>query len=189
MSRRACAVLKHLLLPLCLGVAGPAFAVLPTGVMLKAPPNQTTTFAPGAFVQSPVALTPSSDSATGLGVNNPYSTKNGTVTICGQDVSYTPAFGFTGTDSFNVTVTNSSGSVSSAVANVIVQYVPTLAMQPDHTVRLQLPAAAGTNYTIQASTDMKTWTALGTVASSNGVVLFTDTNAASFPTRYYRLAP
>src|SRR6185437_6780441 len=116
MSRRTSAVLNHLLLPLCLGIAASAFAVQPADITLKAAPNQTTTFPTDVFAQSSAAKVSSTNSDTDIGLTTPYSSMNGTVTVCDQSVSYTPAFGFTGTDSFSVTITNSDGSVSPAIA-------------------------------------------------------------------------
>jgi hypothetical protein len=48
----------------------------------------------------------------------------------------------------------------------------------------------GTNngvYTISATTDYQTWTELGTtIANGGGLFLFDDTNAVSFPNRFYQ---
>jgi len=45
----------------------------------------------------------------------------------------------------------------------------------------------GHTYQIQATQDFKTWTTIGTVTlGASGSLDFTDTNAASFPHRFYR---
>lgn len=51
-----------------------------------------------------------------------------------------------------------------------------------------LAGVAGWTYTIQASTNLVTWTNLGTAtAATNGLCQFQDTNAQSFPQRFYRV--
>ena len=53
--------------------------------------------------------------------------------------------------------------------------------------QLRLTSNAGTGFEIQASTDLNTWTNIGSgTTSTNGVLLFQDTNAAGLPLRYYR---
>lgn len=154
-----------------------AFAAPSASIPFKAIPNETTTISASAFPQ-----------AAGVGISSPYTGKNGTVTVCDGNILYTPASGFTGNDTFNVTTTNSNGSIGSAVALVTVQPIAPLAIQPNHTVQLQLSGVAGSNYTVQASSDMINWTNIGSVtAGNNGVVLFMDTNAPAFNTRFYRL--
>jgi hypothetical protein len=49
-------------------------------------------------------------------------------------------------------------------------------------------AQIGQNYEVQASTDLKTWVALQTVApDNNGSFALLDPAAPSYPSRYYRL--
>ncbi len=153
-------------------------------VSFKAAPNQTASFPTGVFLSSAAGGTTG-----GIGLAGPYTGKNGTVTICDGNILYTPASGFVGTDTFNVSVTNSTGGVSSALATVAVQPVPTLVMQPGNGAQIQLFGAAGTTYNIQASTNFVNWTTIGSsVADATGTVLFNDTNAVGFLTRYYRLS-
>src|SRR5262249_47244134 len=57
-------------------------------------------------------------------------------------------------------------------------------------VQLQGSGLAGLAYTIQANTNLGTtnWLAIGTaIANASGIFSFTDTNAASFSQRYYRI--
>jgi len=52
-----------------------------------------------------------------------------------------------------------------------------------------LAGAPGQTYVLQASSDLIHWTAVSTnVADANGLVSITDTNAAKFPSRFYRSA-
>jgi hypothetical protein len=46
---------------------------------------------------------------------------------------------------------------------------------------------AGPSYTIQASTNLVTWTNLATTNPANTPFSFTDTNAGSFKSRFYRV--
>jgi hypothetical protein len=54
---------------------------------------------------------------------------------------------------------------------------------------MEFPAQAGHWYEVQATTDFQNWTSVwqSTVAASNLVMQFTDPNAASFASRFYRL--
>jgi hypothetical protein len=52
---------------------------------------------------------------------------------------------------------------------------------------LSVTGTIGHTYDIQATQDFKTWTVIGTVTvGTNGLSVFTDTNAASFSKRFYR---
>lgn len=52
--------------------------------------------------------------------------------------------------------------------------------------QLQLSGPAGSNFVIQASTDLKTWIPLSTNAAPTGSVSYTDTAATNLAFRYYR---
>jgi hypothetical protein len=53
--------------------------------------------------------------------------------------------------------------------------------------QLQLASSTNTGFGLLASTDLINWTNLGWgFTDTNGSVLFQDTNAASFPNRFYR---
>jgi hypothetical protein len=54
-------------------------------------------------------------------------------------------------------------------------------------VTATLSGTAGTTYVIQASTDFVHWTAISTnIADANGAVSLVDSNAAAYPSRFYR---
>ncbi len=93
---------------------------------------------------------------------------------------------------FTVVAFNASGQ-ESAFSNEVLYIIP------GGTAQLQIRIAANkqailtvtgkTNHTyeIQATTDLKTWTVLGTVAlGTSGSASYTNTNAGSFPKRFYR---
>jgi len=52
---------------------------------------------------------------------------------------------------------------------------------------LKLSSTSSTGFEIQASTDLSTWTNIGTgTTDTNGLLIFQDTNASGFSERYYR---
>ncbi len=54
--------------------------------------------------------------------------------------------------------------------------------------QLEFSSTANTGFTIQASINLVNWTNIGSGATDpNGLLTFTDTNAASFPNRFYRV--
>ena len=58
---------------------------------------------------------------------------------------------------------------------------------PASQVVLTVTGQIGHTYEILATQDLKTWTVIGTVTvGAGGSLDFTDTNAASFPKRFYR---
>lgn len=62
-----------------------------------------------------------------------------------------------------------------------VQSLPTGAVQLDVEGDPQL------SYTVQASTNLLTWTALTSIVATNGTFEFVDTNVPAFPYRFYRI--
>ena len=62
-----------------------------------------------------------------------------------------------------------------------------LRVTPARQFVLTVNGPIGHTYDIQATQDLKTWTVIGTVTmGTNGLSVFTDTNAASFSRRFYR---
>jgi hypothetical protein len=56
-------------------------------------------------------------------------------------------------------------------------------------VILTVTGLGGSTHDIEATQDFVVWTVIGTVVlSDNGSFGFTDTNAASFPQRFYRIS-
>ncbi len=165
-----------------LALVASTHASLPNTVSLTAAPNATTEFLGSALSSGATNL------AGGINVSHVYTTQQGTVTLCGGNISYTPANGFVGQDTFGYTITNSTGGLTSLQASVTVRPALPIVLTSG-TARLQLAGAAGSNYYIQASTDLLTWATIGSaVADSHGVVAFADTNAASVGSRYYRIS-
>lgn len=79
-----------------------------------------------------------------------------------------------------------SAPITYLVPGIITMTAPSKSGSP---MTIHFPVAPGHSYTVQASTDMISWTNLwqtGT-ATSNAWVNFQDSQRSSFPKRYYRL--
>ncbi len=65
----------------------------------------------------------------------------------------------------------------------------TLPTRAGGSMGLSFPVAPGHSYSVQASTDLKTWTLLYTTGtqSTNAWVTWTDAQSKSYPKRFYRL--
>ena len=93
---------------------------------------------------------------------------------------------------YYVVVTNFAGSVTSAVATLLViapvpgefKWVERL---PDGSVQLRWDGHAAFTYTLETSTNLSSWLPLTDVISTNGVFEFTDLMATNGPQRFYRL--
>jgi VCBS repeat-containing protein len=72
---------------------------------------------------------------------------NGTVTYNATDVTYTPALNFTGTDSFNYTISDGNGGTATATVTVTVTVVATLA-----SIQVTIDTGPTANIYIQDST-------------------------------------
>lgn len=89
-------------------------------------------------------------------------------------------------------VTNVAGGDGSDIGAF--EFIPppqfiSIAALADHTVALQGAGLSNSTYTIQANSNLNTtnWTVIGTApANGSGAFSFTDTNAPSFPMRFYR---
>ncbi len=57
----------------------------------------------------------------------------------------------------------------------------------DRVFRVQVTGASGASYILLASTDLVQWKSIATANAVNGVVTFSDPNAASFGKRFYRV--
>ena len=88
--------------------------------------------------------------------------------------------------------TNADESAFSNVASFIIPGVLTMSRgaNPGTPAVIRFPVAPGHWYEVQATTDLTSWTTIWQtgVATSNNWVQFTDPNAGSFSSRYYRLA-
>jgi hypothetical protein len=91
---------------------------------------------------------------------------------------------------YQVVVTNSLGSASSAKVALTISNPPTvqaLGASPSG-FALQLPVPVGRTFVIEASTNLINWTPIYTNVSLSGSVTFTDAASANYGQRYYRVA-
>jgi hypothetical protein len=96
---------------------------------------------------------------------------------------------------YSVRIVNGVGSTTSSNATLIVlastvsNVVNIVSSATAMTVsgfKIQLSGPSGSNYVIQASTDLKNWTPISTNVAPAGSVSYTDTAAMYIPSRYYR---
>jgi hypothetical protein len=135
-----------------------------------------------------------STNETGFGVQRATSS-SGPWTQVGTVVAPTTSYLDTGlnystTYYYQVWSYNAAGnSPLSSIASFTTAATPEVQLSVTPTRQFILTVTGQTNHTynIQASQDLKTWTIIGTVTLvAGGSVNFTDTNAASFPKRFYR---
>jgi len=89
----------------------------------------------------------------------------------------------------SVYVTGWSTTSSNLIEITTIKYTQSasLTVETNRNVNLQFPGTPGATNRVQATTDFLGWLDLGfTVADTNGLIHFIDTNAPSFPFRFYR---
>lgn len=95
---------------------------------------------------------------------------------------------------YTLAITNGGGGVVSSGATLIVlgsvsNIVTILSSGTGMTLngfKLVLSGPTGSNYVVQASNDLKSWTPISTNSAPTGTVTFTDTSATNRPSRFYR---
>jgi alpha-tubulin suppressor-like RCC1 family protein len=128
------------------------------------------------------------------------SANGGAVVLGASEIDYTPANGFTGTDTFGYVIADTGGNTASGIINVTVTLSGSgsggsynqLSVQPiGSDVRLSYLGIPGTNYALEvthALTPPITWTPVVTnPAAANGLLLFTNTpgdGQSFYRTRY-----
>lgn len=135
-------------------------------------------------------------SITGVG----RATQGGTVTLQAASLTYTPAAGFSGMDTFPLTITDARGAVVTGTVTVTVRAAssaaaggagakpPQLTALPGGGMRIVFHGIPGRAYLVQRSTDLSTWQTLATVtAGSSGMLSLTDETPPP-GSAYYRLA-
>jgi hypothetical protein len=89
------------------------------------------------------------------------------------------------TTSDNADVIVLASTVSNAVSNVLSFVSSGTGLTPAG-FKIQLSGPAGSNYVIQASTDLKNWIPLSTNSAPTGGISYTDAAANNLSFRYYR---
>jgi hypothetical protein len=91
----------------------------------------------------------------------------------------------------NVYVTGYDTTSAGGTEIVTIKYSPVIVQRrTDGTVILQAQGSPGESFDIQASADLLNWLDLGSVlADTNGLMQFDDTNAPTFPARFYLTNP
>lgn len=134
--------------------------------------------------------------AVALASTDPSSTAGGTVAIFGTTLRYTPATGYSGTDSFEVVFNQIGGGTFtgrvdvtiSAASGGRVANLPQIIPVAGGGMQVNFRAIPGVTYKVQRSTDLQNWQEIGTTtAGSTGDIQYTDLNPPS-PSGYYRLA-
>jgi hypothetical protein len=87
----------------------------------------------------------------------------------------------------NVYVAGYDSTTAGGTEMVLIKYSPvTLQKRADGSVLLEAQGSPGESFDIQASADLQSWLDLGPVtADTNGLMQFDDTNAATYPARFY----
>lgn len=122
------------------------------------------------------------------------SARSGSVRLGGGLITYMPAAGFVGTDSFQYTVQNVAGCVAQGTVTVVVRPAdgdaPSVLGPPQISggiATIRFAGIPGLTYDIQASGDLVNWVTIGSAtAGSNGLFQFEDQDAGTQPIRFYR---
>jgi alpha-tubulin suppressor-like RCC1 family protein/phosphodiesterase/alkaline phosphatase D-like protein len=136
--------------------------------------------------------------AVGVTAAGPASARGGTAVLQAAGIFYTPPAGFTGVDTFPVTITDAGGAAVTGVVTVTVGPAatgggltpnpPLLRQLPDGRMSLRFQGIPGRAYQLQRSPDLITWTPLATItATETGALDFIDELPLE-PNGYYRLA-
>lgn len=124
----------------------------------------------------------------------PSSTQGGTAMIQSGSIRYTPANGFSGVDTFPVTITDARGASVIGTVTVNVQIntgiggnTPVLTSMSGGQMGIGFQGIPGRSYQVQRSTDLNNWITLSTVtAAANGAVTFIDVSPPP-GSAFYRL--
>jgi Fibronectin type III domain len=115
-------------------------------------------------------------------------------TSVGMATSLTISNLVVGTTYYFAASTYDASGAESALSSPVSYTVPTpapgvqLAVTPTRQFALTIAGVANQSYQILASQDLKTWQVIGTVTTgTGGSATFTDTNAANYPSRFYRI--
>jgi hypothetical protein len=153
---------------------------------------------PGTPALAPPAILPDGGSfiasaGVALSAPNPnaaiYYTLDGSLPTT-NSLLYTGAFNLFS----NATVSASAFAASynnsvAATANFLVQPLAFISADflTNKTLQLGFSGVTGSNYVLQASTNLATWVSITTNTASASQIYFVDPRASNFPARYYRV--
>jgi len=163
-----------------------------TTVTINQPPvfpgfATTTDFQAPASLSLPTVLLgttdPEDDSFT-VSAAGPATANGGSAVLQAGSILYTPPNGYSGQDTFPITITDARGSSTSGTITVTVDYdpameasAPVLTVLPDGKRHLEFQGIPGRTYEVQRTTNMVQWSVLSTlVAGPTGVLSYTDNN-------------
>jgi fibronectin type 3 domain-containing protein len=163
------------------------------GYSLKTAANTSATVASAKILSG--ARDPDTDQLSITSVTSPR-TQGGTVVLNTDSVTYTPPSGFTGTDSFTVTISDGRGGTVNGTVTVTVT-VPTssgsgpnlakITPGPGNGITLTFYGVPMKSYDIQRTVNLSTWTTIATVtATPSGKLEYTDATVLSGA--FYRTA-
>jgi hypothetical protein len=91
----------------------------------------------------------------------------------------------------NVYVAGYDATTTGGTEIILIKYSPVILQpQASGTVLLEAQGSPGEIFAIQASTDLQSWLTVGSATTdTNGLMQFTDTNAPSYPARFYYTLP
>jgi hypothetical protein len=127
----------------------------------------------------------------------PSSSGGGTAVLQGTTILYTPATGFSGIDTFPITITDARGATAEGVVTMNVGQPPDgggqggnpprLTILPEGKIGIAFHGIPGRSYQIQRSTNLADWNPIATIpAAENGAVEFIDENPPE-GSGFYRL--
>ncbi|WP_226895510.1 DUF5060 domain-containing protein [Luteolibacter marinus] len=126
----------------------------------------------------------------------PRSAFGGSVTADGSSIMYIPLFGFSGPDTFPITVRDSHGATTTGLARVVVRPPPDgggtgsnrVNLQPAGTsMILRFQAVPGATYVVQRSVDLESWDSIHTgMTNRTGTLEFPDLSPPASGA-YYRV--
>jgi hypothetical protein len=123
------------------------------------------------------------------------SVAGGTITLGENSLTYTPPDAFTGVDSFQITITDELGGSSTGTVTVNViepsgqgSNSPKLVVLPNGHMQVTFQGIPGRTYELQRSTDLESWTTIGSLAAGpTGALEVVDDNPPT-PNAFYRLS-
>ena len=175
-------------------VSGENDAPIFAGYSVSTPFETAATISLGKLLAT--ANDPEGDAMT-ITAAGPSSAQGGTVALQAASILYTPPTGFSGPDSFTVTVEDIHNSTVQGTISVNVgtppgsggqgTNSPVLTPLPGGDMAISFQGIPGRSYQIQRSTDLSNWTPMTTVqAAANGAVTYTDEDPPQ-PSAFYRL--